>query len=371
MIGAAMGYIDSDTHVIENEHTWDFFEPGEEQFRPLMSRGYWTIQDLFMEWPAPGMSHWMRDVFPLGSVALEDPKARVRYMDQLGVDVQVLFPTFWLLCEVASPAVEAAMSRSYNRWLAEATADSAGRLAWAVHAPVRTMERAVEELEFGREHGAVSVFLLGQNHGMSIADPSMFPLYEKAQDLDLAISVHVGGDLRASRRQPGNFLHSGIMPVPGAFYAALKGGLAKRFPRLRWAFLEAGASWLPFVLQETFRADETGALRSFKAWRPAAIEAFEQQQLFVAAQMDDDLPYLLDFTGPDHLVHGSDFGHLDVGSDPNGLHIVASRPDLDAEIARKIVDANGRRLYRIDPAFRPAPPPSTEGPVLAPRAAAR
>lgn len=358
-----MGYIDSDTHVIEDEHTWDFFDPGEEQFKPYMSDGYWTVQDVAMPFPGPGMMQWMT-VFPAGAVDLSDPSARLKYMDDLGVDVQVLFPTYWLLAEVSSPAREAAMSRSYNRWLAERTSDSGGRLAWALHAPTQTMERALQELEFGKEHGAVSVFVLGQNHGMSLADPSMFPLYEKAQELDLAISAHVGGDLRLARRQPGNFLHSQIMPVPGAFAAVVQTGLAKRFPRLRWAFLEAGASWLPFVLQETFRADATGALRSWKEWRPAAIEAFEQQQLFVSAQMDDDIPYLLQFTGPDHLVHGTDFGHLDLGSDPNGLHLVASRSDLDAAVARQIVDDNGRRLYGIDPSFQPAPPPSVEGLAL-------
>src|SRR5262249_52744074 len=182
--------------------------------------------------------------------------------------------------------------------------------------------------------------------------------------------VHGGGDLRLRRRPPGTFLHAGIMPVPGAFYAVLRGELAKRFPRLRWAFLEAGASWLPFVLQETFRADETGALRSFKDWRKAAALAFEQQQLFVSAQMDDDLPYLLQFTGEGPLVHGTDFEHLDLASDPNGLHLVASRSDVDPEITAKIVDQNARRLYGIDADFRPAPPPSVDGLALPPGIAA-
>jgi uncharacterized protein len=360
-----MGYIDADAHILECEHTWDFFDPGEVQYRPRITEHHWEVEDICAEFPGPRFTQY-RDVFPPGTVDLTDPAARVRYMDELGIDVHVMFPSYCLLVEALNPLAQAAMSRSYNRWLAEATANSGGRLGWAIHAPVQTMERAREELEFGRAHGGVSVFLLGQNHGMSLADPSMFPLYEKAQELDLAISVHVGGDLRLSRRQPGNFLHAGIMPVPGAFYAVLRGELARRFPRLRWAFLEAGASWLPFVLQETFRADATGALRSFRDWRKAAIAAFEQQQLFVSAQMDDDLPYLLELTGPGHLVHGTDFGHLDLGSDPNGLHLVANRSDVDAAITAKIVDENARTLYGIDPGFRPAPPPSVEGCALPP-----
>lgn len=361
-----MGFIDCDSHVIEVAHTWDFFDPGETALRPTVAGDSWSVGDLFMQWPGPMMSRWMNEVFPLGSCELADPSARVAYMDAHGTDVQVLFPSWWLLYPVGSPAVEAAMSRSYNRWLAEGTADSGGRLRWAVHVPVRSVPRAFEEMEFGRDHGAVSVFLLGQNHGLSLDDPSMFPIYEKAQDLDLAITVHVGGDLRVQRLQPGTSLYNGIMPVPGAFYAVIWAGLAKRFPRLRWAFLEAGSSWLPFVLQETFRADESGVFRSFKDWRAGAAQVFVEQRLFVAAQMDDDLPYLLGLTGPDHLVYGTDFGHLDLGSDPAGLQLVAERSDLDPAVARRIVDDNGRRLYGIDPSFRPAPAPSAPATLGAP-----
>ena len=186
----------------------------------------------------------------------------------------------------------------------------------------------------------------------------MFPLFDKAQDLDLAITVHVGNDLRAARRDPGNAMHSGLMVLPGAFYAVLWGHLTDRFPRLRWAFVEGGASWVPYVLRETFRADATGVFRSFKDWRASAMEALDGAQLFVAAQVEDNLPEILELVGPDGLVYGTDYGHLDIGSDPDGMHAMTSRRDIDAGVARKIVDANGRRLLGIDPGFQPAPEPT-------------
>ena len=188
-----MGYIDCDTHVIEPAQTWDYFDPDERQFRPRIDDGYWTVEDHVVQWPGPMMRQWNGPVFP--GCDLVDIGARLRYMDDFGVDVQMLYTSWWLLYPAWSPATEAALHRSYNRWVAERTAESGGRLRWAVMAPVRTMERAMEELEFGKEHGAASVFLLGQNHGMSLADPSMVPLYEKAQDLDLR-------DHRARRERP-------------------------------------------------------------------------------------------------------------------------------------------------------------------------
>ena len=354
-----MGYIDCDSHVVETEETWSYLDPGEREFQPMMTGEYWTVGDHVVQWPGPMMKQWSGPIFP--GCDLVDIGARLQYMDDFGVDVQMLYTSWWLLYPTWSPAAEAALHRSYNRWLAERTADAGGRLKWALMAPVRTMQRAFEELEFGVEHGAASVFLLGQNHGMSLANPAMFPLYEKAQDLDLAITVHVGNDLRAARRDPGNSMHGGLMVLPGAFYAVLWGRLAERFPRLRWGFVEGGASWVPYVLRETFRADATGAFRSFKDWRAGAMEALEGKRLFVAAQIEDNLSEVVDLLGPDRIMYGTDYGHLDIGSDPDGMHVMSHRSDIDSELARQIVDTNGRHYLGVDADFQPAPAPTVTG----------
>jgi predicted TIM-barrel fold metal-dependent hydrolase len=351
-----MGYIDSDTHVIETPATWDYMDPGEERFKPMIQGDLWTSEDLIHSWPGPMAKKWNDVVF--AGCDLVDLEGRLKHMDDFGVDAQVIFPTWWLLYDVKSPLAEAAMYRSYNRWMAEGTADSGGRLKWAAMAPVRMMDRAFEELEFAKEHGAVSVFMLGQTHGMSMADPTMFPLYAKAQELDLAISVHVGGDLPAARRQPGNALHTNMMKAPGAFFALLWGRVMDQFPKLRWSFLEAGASWVPYVLRETFRADRTGAFRSFLDWRSQAIDVLAGRNFHIACQIDDDILYLVDLLGTDVLIYGTDYGHLDLGADPDGMHVISHQLGLDTELARKIVDTNARNAFGIDPSFTPAPPPT-------------
>jgi predicted TIM-barrel fold metal-dependent hydrolase len=129
-----------------------------------------------------------------------------------------------------------------------------------------------------------------------------------------------------------------------------------RFPNLRWSFLEAGASWLPYVLRETFRADATGAFRSFVDWRGPAMEAIQGRNFTIACQIDDDIPYLTDLVGPDVLIHGTDYGHLDLGADPAGMHVISNELGLDPETSRRIVDTNARAAFRLDPSFNPAPP---------------
>ena len=342
-----MGHIDCDTHVVENQRTWDYLDPDERDLRPRTVNGFWRVEDLHY-WTNAVIDDTHRKTFSSGSVDLTDPGARIRRMDELGVDVHVMFPTFWLMADILSPALEAALARSYNRWMAECTADSKGRLLWALQAPVRSIDRALAELEFGRRHGAVAVHFRGLRHGLGIADRSYWPIYAKAQDLDLAIAVHVGGDMRTYYSQPHTFLVSNLAPVPMALAAVLTTGLHQRFPRLRWAFLEAGASWLPWALQECLRADNFTAKRiASRDWRAAAKDLLRQQNLYVSCQVDDDLPYLLQYAGEQNLVHGTDYGHLDVGSDPDGLRVIAGRADLDTAARTKIVDENGRRLYGL------------------------
>jgi hypothetical protein len=155
-----------------------------------------------------------------------------------------------------------------------------------------------------------------------------------------------------------------LAPVPGAFHSVLKTDLHARFPQLRWAFLESGASWLPFVIQEALRSDGYAGFRNFKDWKDSATDLMVNNHLFVACQIDDDIPYLVEKFGGSNLVHGTDYGHLDVGSDPYGLQILANRTTNEHPIFANIVDGNGRRLWGIDSAFTPAPPPADEVPQL-------
>jgi hypothetical protein len=49
-------------------------------------------------------------------------------MDQLGVNIQVLYPTVFLMPITNRPDSELALCRSYNRWLADICRDGKERL---------------------------------------------------------------------------------------------------------------------------------------------------------------------------------------------------------------------------------------------------
>ena len=100
-----MPIIDADTHVDETEATWAYLKSGEEQFRP--ETAYPKDQD-----PSrPPMRYWVIDgkrhlrfirndeqtQTTVQTRELIDVDARLRDMDRMGVDVQVMYPTLSLV----------------------------------------------------------------------------------------------------------------------------------------------------------------------------------------------------------------------------------------------------------------------------------
>src|SRR5215813_9580967 len=58
-----------------------------------------------------------REICSPGSVSLADIPARIRDLDRMGFDSQVLFPSTLYAHMTADPGFEAALYRSYNRYV--------------------------------------------------------------------------------------------------------------------------------------------------------------------------------------------------------------------------------------------------------------
>ena len=109
-----------------------------------------------------------------------DIEARIAHLDELGIDVQVLYPSLFLRTLTSLPHVDAALCRSYNRWLADIWKVGKGRLRWVVIPPLHYIDKAVEELNFGKTNGACGVFIRGVEGDKLPTDPYFFPVYEEA-----------------------------------------------------------------------------------------------------------------------------------------------------------------------------------------------
>jgi predicted TIM-barrel fold metal-dependent hydrolase len=341
-----MPVIDADAHVIENEHTWDYMTAAEREFRPqvVMAPGPAGTD---IEW-------WIVDGHRRGkqtNIGLDTPEAsremhnvalRLQHMDELGVDVQVLYPSIFLSPLTSRPEVELALCRSYNRWLADIWAHGQGRLRWAAVLPLLTMDAALAELDWARERGACAVFIRGLEGERRLTDPYFFPLYERASDLDVPVCVHSAtGNFAQFELYEGD---SGFarfkLPNVAAFHALLFHRIPSQFPRLRFGFIEIAAQWVPYALTDLARRLE-------RRGDPLPPNPLGANRIWVACQTDDDLPYVLQYAGEDNLVIGSDYGHADTATEIEALRRLKENAAISPRAIDKILDDNARALYGL------------------------
>src|SRR5262245_59603715 len=208
-----MTVIDADCHVIESDRTWEYFDKAEMRHRPPPST---TSQGSRSASPAGEARHMAIDGRPhavLFSVPrgdrreelagysktteasrmLTDVSARLRHMDELGVDIQVLYPTLFLTQLTARAEVEAALTRSYNRWLGDIWKQAGGRLRWVAVPPLLGMPETLSQVRRAVDHGACGILMRGFEDQRILSDPYFFPLYEEARELDVPICIHAGG----------------------------------------------------------------------------------------------------------------------------------------------------------------------------------
>jgi predicted TIM-barrel fold metal-dependent hydrolase len=342
-----MAVIDSDAHVLETERTWDYMLDSERALRPRIVA---TPED-----ESSGGESWFIDGLYLGkarnvghdtskeSREMDDIKARLKHMDELGVDVQVLYPTIFLRPYTRRPELELAVTRSYNRWLIDIWRRAPERLRWVAVLPLLTMDKALEEARFAKENGACGIFIRGLEGDKRLSDAYFFPLYEEAGRLDLPVCVHSATgsfavhDFFADECGFSKFK----LAVVGSFHSLLFSEIPDRFPRTRFGFIEVSSQWVPYAIHDYARRMERKGKKVDKK------DVLRKNRIYVACQTDDDLPYVIQYAGEDHLVIGSDYGHNDTSSEILALQKLKEAGEVPLRVINKILDDNARALYSL------------------------
>ena len=342
-----MAVIDADAHVLETEKTWDYMLDSERAMRPRVvptpndatSGGEsWLIDGLFL-----GKARNVGHETPKEAREMDDIQARLKHMDEIGVDVQVLYPTFCLRPFTRRPEVELAISRSYNRWLVDIWKAAPARLRWVALLPLLSMNKALEEARFAKENGACGIFIRGLEGDRRLSDSYFYPLYEEAGRLDLPICVHSATgsftvhDYFADECGFNKFK----LAVVGSFHSLLFSDIPDKFPQTRWAFIEVSSQWVPYAIHDFARRAQR------RGQTVTQSEVLRHNRIYVAVQTDDDLPYVLQYSGDDMLVIGTDYGHNDTSSEILALRKLKEDGKVPAQTVNKILDDNARALYAI------------------------
>jgi predicted TIM-barrel fold metal-dependent hydrolase len=339
-----MAVIDADAHVIENESAWDYMLESERQYRPRIVRAaggdgaadFWHIDGRLM-----ARSNVEKNL-PEAARDMSDLTLRIKHMDELAIDIQVIYPTIFIFPTARRAEVDLAICRSYNRWMAAIVARAPDRFRWVVVPPLLNIDRVAEELTFGKERGACGVYMRGLEADRRLSDPYFYPLYAKASELDLPICVHSANGSIVSHDffldEPGFCKFK--LAVVGAFHSLLNDGIPERFPQLRIGIIEVSAQWIPYAIHDLAR-------RHARRGKRLSDSVLKDKRVYVTCQTDDDLDYLLGYTGEDNLVIGTDYGHADNASEIEALRKIRKEGKIPARAIDKILDDNPRALYAL------------------------
>ena len=336
--------IDADAHVIENDATWDYMLETERPFKPQLVRngeGETASDCLLIDGRLIPWTNIGKDV-PQASREMTDPSGRIAHMDELGIDVQVIYPTIFIFPFTRRPEVDLAICRSYNRWMADAVKKAPDRFRWVMVPPLLDMRIALEELKFGKANAACGIFMRGLEADRSLSDPYFFPLYEEASRLDLPICIHSGnGSLTGYELfvdDPGFCKFK--LAVIGAFHSLVYFGIPQKFPNLKIGVIEVGAQWLPHAMRDLAR-------RYARRGKVLQQNLLAESRVYITCQNDDDIPYILKCAGEDNLLMGTDYGHSDNASELLALRALGEKGELKPETVNKILYHNPKRFYGI------------------------
>ena len=174
-----MTVLDVDTHVVESASVWDHLAATEQEFKPSVlvkdhggpvrahfagpkAREFWVIDDmLYGKHDAEAIASYSNGEVTAGALTLDDIPRRLADLDAQGVDVQVVISSLFLNIRCARPEAELALTRAWNRWIADRCAASNGRLRWIFTPSLKNPEETAKDMEWAAKNGAVGVLFRG------------------------------------------------------------------------------------------------------------------------------------------------------------------------------------------------------------------
>ena len=199
------------------------------------------------------------------------PRMLYDRLGELGIDFGIVYPTAGLgIPRIADDATRRAVIRGFNVVTHEYFKDLGDKLTPVAVIPVHTPDEAIEELEFVTSQLGAKVCMFGSGVRRPIphakdaptdlaryaqsfdqlgldSDYDYDPLWQKCRELGIAPTFHTGGRSYGERNSPSNFTFNHIGHFAAAGHNVAKalflGGVTRRFPDLRFAFLEGGVGW--------------------------------------------------------------------------------------------------------------------------------
>ena len=278
-----------------------------------------------------------------------DPEARIKDMNEAGIDTQILSLTIPSV-ELINADEGVIWARRVNDYFAEVCQKYPGRFYANATLPYQDVDAAVKELERAhKELGVKGITLFSNINGKPIASPEFYPIYAKAEEYGLPIFIHPAVPLTLEIMRAHKIsvaLYGYIFDTTIAVMSLIWQGVLEKYPRLNIIHSHLGGV-VPYT-----------AGRLEDCWRSFSHElglelAKTPSEYYKSQVYTDTISYFspamrccLDFVGPDHICLGSDYAHR-IGNLENSIDWVREL-GLPEEDANKILGGNAAKIYKLE-----------------------
>lgn len=296
-----------------------------------------------------------------------DRDARLRVMDEHGLEKVWMFPTLGVLYEELlkhDPEAVTLTFSAFNRWLDEDWGlNYRDRIYAAPYLSLCDVEWAVRELEWALDHDARVVVMRPAapttvTGRYAPTDPRFDPFWARVHEAGITVVVHAGDSGYSSQGYvqdegfSAGFTGGGWRPsvrtfaIERAAYDFLVtlvfDKLFERFPNLRVASVENGSEFLP----DLFRKLRSTARKMPGYFGEDPVETF-RRHVWMNPFWEDDVHEVVDLMGADRVIFGSDWPHIE--GMPRPLDYVVEVKELDDDDRRRVMRDNARELTQRVP----------------------
>ena len=226
-----------------------------------LARDRWSSAPSWWGWPTENVLDRATSHLP----ALLDER-----LEELGIDLSIVYPSMSLpFLDMLDGELAGALCQAVNRMHARLFEPYAARLCVGALVPMNSPEIAIEVLDHAMELGMKAIVMSGyalrpiekleREHGRF--DPPVVrfdtygldsahdydPFWQRCIDHRVAAVAHSSTQRFHVARSPSNYVYNHVGGISRSQEALAKsllmGGVTRRFPELRFGFLEGGVAW--------------------------------------------------------------------------------------------------------------------------------
>lgn len=343
--------IDADGHVLERQSdVRKYLEPPwDKRPTPLWPSGQPWDTNLF------GTLGY-RSQYRSGMSPEEQVETWLKIMDPEGIETAVCFPTgSGGVTKLQERPFAVAVARACNNHFAREYNSRTERIKCVGVLPLQDPAEAAKELRRAHcELGLVSFEILTQGLRLPLGDLFYEPVYAEAERLGCPLAIHGtrGGaeEVGALGYRTFTEVHTYAFPASMFFHftSIVFNAIPLKFPKLRLAFLEIGATWLPYWLDRMDSHWEKRGQYDTPALTKKPGDLVRRSPIYFTLEAEETLlPQTIEYVGEEHFMYASDFPHWDAEF-PKNLTDLWEHPGLSVRTKEKILYENAKLFYGLD-----------------------